>query len=377
MPFIKKLTRKQMWAALSGLLVIGLVIGFAFFTGTKTSNPLIKASLSPIEKVAPKDTGSLFMTPATKDWWGFISLMPVSSTGLVGLPFDEANAHPLRYAYATSLNTTKDFKNAGPLRIIYIETASPEDAQRGYDWLATKKTQLDDRQVAVKNNIIAISQGWTNQDDVFPKDTLQNNDTYTTNTKVANRDNTIGFGYIDFKSTMNALMNTKNPEAAKKLTDYFKLQFGIDIHNGSWVGHAAGANTAWVGETDHFNVDTNSINVDQARLTLLSFQTAASNGTGVEFVTQNENELSQGIAFNIKGKSSTVDTDNFNKSFEKYDTLFANAGISKDNAQVRGAIDLGIFTSVMSDVLKSQEGMRGVTFAMQDNKLVMAFLRNS
>lgn len=377
MTFIQKFTHKQLWAALASLLVLGLVAGFVIFTGMKTTNPLIKATLSPIEKIAPEETGSLFMVPATADWWTFISLMPATATGINGANFADANAHPQRYAYVTSLNTTKDFKNAGPLRIVYIETASPADAQRGYNWFMKNKTNLNDRQVSVKNNIIAISQGWTTQNDVFPKATLEANDAYTTNTKVANRDDTLGFGYIDFKSTMNALMTTKDPEAAKKLTNYFKLQFGVDIHNGSWTGHASGANTAWVGETDNFTIDMQSIDVDQAQKTLLSFQTVASSGNGVEFVTQNENDLSQGIAFDIKGKSSAADTTAFNKGFEKYTTLFNNAGVTKENAQIRGAIDLSIFTSVMSGVMQSNEGMRGIAFAMQDNKLVMAFLRNS
>lgn len=377
MGFISKIPAKGLWLILTAFAVIAALAVVMITTSHEKSNPLTKAELSPIEKVAPSGTSSLFLTPATQDWWGFVTAMAPSEYYVKGLNFTESGVQPERFGYVSSINTSEEAKSGGPVKIIYVETKTADDANKFAEWILSKKNAYSTMGFMVKDNIVAITQGWAaNDESVFPAETLASNDSYTTDTKVASRDNTIGFAYLDMGKSTASLEQTKDPAVAKKLDEFFKLQFGLDIHKGSWVGHAAGPNTLWVGETNNINIDSNGIDTAKAKELLASFKKIQMQTPEYSISEENESVLFSALLLSIKDKSSDEDKKNFNETFAAYNEVFSKAGFDENNSIFRGAVQTSPLEYVLSGLPQKDSGMKGVVFAAKNGEMAFGFIRN-
>lgn len=378
MGFISKIPTKGLWLILTAFVVIAALAVVMITTSKEKSNPLTKADLSAIEKVAPEGTSSIFLTPATPEWWGFVTAMAPSDYSIQGLRFEESGVQPERFGYVTAINTSEESKTGGPIKAIYVEAKSNEDANKFAEWLLSKKDAYSTMGFMIKGNIVAITQGWAaNDESVFPKATLESNDAYTTDTKVATRDNTIGFAYIDMAKTTQSLQQTKDPAISKKLDEFFKLQFGIDIHKGSWVGHAAGANTLWVGETNNIDIDEAGIDTEKAKELLASFKKIQLQTPEYSISEENESILFTALILNLRDKSSDEDKQNFKQTFSSYEEVFSKAGFDERNSIFRGAVQTSPLESVLSGLPQKASGMKGVVFAAKDGEMAFGFIRNT
>lgn len=377
MGFISKISTKGLWMILTAFVVIAALAVVMITTSKEKSNPLTKAELSAIEKVAPKGTSSLFLTPATQDWWGFVTAMAPSEYYVKGLNFADSGIQPERFAYVSSVNTSEEAKSGGPVKTIYVEAKTNDDANKFAEWILKNKNDYSTTGFVVKENIVAISQGWAaNDESVFPAETLASNDSYTTDTKVASRDNGIGFGYIDMAKSTESLQQTKEPAVSKQLDEFFKLQFGLDIHKGSWVGHAAGPNTLWVGETNNINIDSNGIDTEKAKNLLASFKQVQMQTPEYTISQENESVLFSALLLSIKDKSSEEDKKNFNETFASYNDVFSKAGFGENDSIFRGAVQTSPLEYVLSGLPQKDSGMKGVVFAAKNGQMAFGFIRN-
>lgn len=378
MGFISKIPAKGLWLILTAFAVIAALAVVMITTSQEKANPLTKAELSAIEKVAPKGTSSIFLTPATQEWWGFVTAMAPSDFSIKGLDFTESGVQPERFAYVSAINTSAESKSGGPIKTIYVEAKNAEEANKFAEWILSKKDAYSTMGFMVNGKIVAISQGWAaNNENIFPDETLESNDAYTTDTKVASRDNSIGFAYIDMAKTTESLQQTKDAEVSKKLDEFFKLQFGIDIHKGSWVGHAAGANTLWVGETNNISIDEKGIDTAKAKELLSSFKTAQMETPEYTISAENESVLFSALILNLRDKSSDEDKKNFNQTFSSYDEVFSKAGFDANSSIFRGAVQTSPLEYVLSGLPQKDSGMKGVVFAAKEGKMAFGFIRNT
>lgn len=364
MPYaLAKLPRKVLVAILSVLFLVVTFTAIALFPRA-TGVAIVNVDLTPIEKVAPADTGSVFITPASVKWWKTISSLSPASEKLQAVNPLDSKVAIKRFGYTMSKNNIAESKIAGPLRLGYIEVNDTKDAPTLVSWLTDKSDNGNSFKVFSKDNVVIITPSWVRYEtDIFTADTLATNNKYASNIKMSNRDETVGFSYIDFSAYSNALFNTKDPAKASQLKDFFKNQFSIDVDNDVWTGNASAYNTLWYGDLVKGNVTKDSIDIDKSKSILTGFQKVISVKDGIDAIDPNESILFSALYLNVTGVSNAEDAKNFQPYFAPYDQLFSSAGLSQDKSVYRGTIDLSILNSVMTGLPAQPENIDKVLFA--------------
>ena len=376
-PMIHALTalpRKLTLAIASALLLVIVFTVLALFP-RQTGVALLNVNLTPIEKIAPADTGNLFLTPASSNWWKTISSLSPASEKLQTINPLDSKVSLKRFGYTMSNNNMADSKIAGPLRLGYIEVTDAKDVPNLSKWLTDKSDGGNNFKVFSKDNVVVIAPSWVRAEaDVFTTNALNTNNRYANNIRTANRDETIGFSYIDFKAYSNALFNTKDPSKASSLKEFFKSQFSINMDTDVWTGNASSYDTLWYGNLVTGNVAKDSIDIKKSKAILSGFQQVVSSKAGVDIINPNESVLFNAIYLDVTGASSEADTKNFQPYFAPYDQLFSSAGFSQDNSVYRGTIDPSVLNSVMSGLPIQPENIDKVLFAANGTKLAFGFV---
>jgi hypothetical protein len=365
---LTKLPRKVLVAILSAVFLVIVFTIISLFPRA-TGVAIVNVDLNPIEKIAPADTGTIFITPASQTWWNTISSLSPSSENLEGINPLDSKVSIKRFGYTMSKNNIPDSKIAGPLRLGYIEVSDAKDAPTLVSWLTEKSDTGNNFKVFSKDNVVVITPSWVRAEtDIFTSDTLNTNSKYASNIKMANRDDTVGFSYIDFSAYSNALFNTKDPTKASSLKEFFKNQFSIDMDTDVWTGNASSYNTLWYGDLVKGNVTKDSIDINKSKSILTGFQKVVSRENGIETIIPNESILFNALYLNVTGASTDEDAKNFEPYFKPYDQLFSSAGFSQDKSVYRGTIDPAILNSVMTGLPTQPENIEKVLFAANGKK---------
>ena len=370
---LTKLPRKVLLAILSAIFLVVVFTFIALFPKT-TGVAIVNVTLTPIEEVAPADTGSIFITPASADWWKTVSaLSPVSEKLQTINPMDSKVAIK-RFGTTLSHNNVADSKIAGPLRLEYIEVNDSKDTPALVAWFNEKSNNGDSFKVFSKDKVVVVAPGWVRSEaDVFTTDSLNADNKYATNIKMANRDENVGFSYINFSAYSNALFNTKDADKASALKDFFKNQFSINLDTDVWTGNASAYNTLWYGEMVKGNVTKESIDISKSKAILSGFQKVVSSNNGLNIINPNESILFSALSLNVTGASSEEDAKNFQANFEPYDKLFSSAGFSQEQSVYRGTVDLAVLNSVMTGLPAQPENIDKVVFAANGKNLAFGF----
>lgn len=374
---LTKLPRKVLLAIASAILLVTVFTVIALFPRA-TGVAIVNATLTPIENVAPADTGSIFITPASATWWKTIASLSPASERLHGINPLDSNVSIERFGYTMSKNNTSDSKIAGPLRLGYIEVSDPKDAPELVAWLNEKSNNGSAFKVFSKDQVVVIAPDWVrNEADVFASNTLNKNTKYSDNIKMANRDESVGFSYIDFSEYSNTLFNTKDATKAAALKDFFKNQFSIDMDTDVWTGNASAYNTLWYGDLVKGNVSKDSIDINKSKAILSGFQKVVSSNKGIDIINPNESILFNVLSLNVTGVSTAEDAKNFQPHFAPYEQLFSSAGLSQDQSVYRGAVDPAVLNSVMSGLPIQQENTEKIVFAANGKKLAFGFVNKN
>lgn len=371
---LAKLPRKVLVAILSVLFLVVTFTTIALFPRA-TGVAIVNVDLTPIEKVAPADTGSVFITPASVKWWKTISALSPASEKLQAVNPLDSQVSIKRFGYTMSKNNMAESKIAGPLRLGYIEINDIKDVPTLVSWLTDKSDNGNNFKVFSKDNVVVITPSWVRYEtDIFNADTLATNNKYASNIKMSNRDETVGFSYIDFSAYSNALFNTKDPAKASQLKDFFKNQFSIDVDTDVWTGNASAYNTLWYGDLVKGNVTKDSIDIDKSKSILTGFQKVISVKDGIDAIDPNESILFSALYLNVTGVSNAEDAKNFQPYFAPYDQLFSSAGLSQDKSVYRGTIDLSILNNVMTGLPAQPENIDKVLFAANGKKFAFGLV---
>lgn len=374
---LTKLPRKVLLAIVSAVFLVVVFTVIALFPRA-TGVAIVNVTLTSIEKVAPADTGSLFITPASATWWKTISSLSPASEKLQGINPLDSKVSIKRFGYTMSKNNISDSKVAGPLRLGYIEVNDSKDTPQLVAWLNEKSNNGNDFKVFSKDSVVAIAPGWVRTEtDVFSSDTLSTNNKYATNIKIANRDDSVGFSYMDFSAYSNALFSTKDPAKAASLKEFFKTQFSINLDTDVWTGNASAYNTLWYGDLVKGNITKDSIDIDKSKSILSGFQTVISSKNGIDIINPNESILFSALSLNVTNGSTAEDAKNFQPYFAPYEQLFSSAGLSQDNSVYRGAVNLSILNSVMTGLPVQPENIDKVVFAANGTKLAFGFVNKN
>lgn len=371
---LTKLPRKVIFAIVSAVFLVIVFTILAVFPRA-TGVAIVNVELNSIEKVAPADTGNLYITPASSTWWKTISSLSPTSERLQELNPVDSKVALKRFGYTMSKNNISDSKIAGPLRLGYIETTDAKDAPELVSWLAGKSNNGNNFRVFSKDGVVVIAPSWVRSEtDVFTSNTLSTNSKYSNNIKISNRDDKVGFSYIDFSAYSNSLFSTKDSSKVPLLKEFFKDQFSVNMDTDVWVGNASSYNTLWYGDLIKGNVAKESIDIDKSKNILSGFQKVVSSNNGIDVIDPNESILFNALYLNVTGVSTDEDAKNFQPYFAPYDKLFSSAGFSQDGSVYRGIIDPSILNSVMSGLTAQPENIDKVLFAANGTKLAFGLV---
>lgn len=118
-------------------------------------------TLSPtVPALAAADSDTVVLAPYSADWWKKIASMAPAQTGLLTADPSKAGAPILRLGYSRGPDHAKhDIPMTGPLRLVYLETASSEDANKVAAWLQ-RAPGFDSRRVHVQDRTVVVGQSW-------------------------------------------------------------------------------------------------------------------------------------------------------------------------------------------------------------------------
>lgn len=371
---LTKLPRKVLLAIVSAVFLVTVFTVIALFPRA-TGVAIVNVTLTSIENVAPADTGSIFITPASATWWKTISSLSPASEKLQEMNPLDSEVSIKRFGYTMSKNNISDSKIAGPLRLGYIEVNDSKDTPELVSWLTEKSNNGNTFKVFAKDKVVVIAPGWVRSEaDVFASDTLNTNSKYSENIKMANRDESVGFSYIDFSEYSNALFNTKDPEKASLLKEFFKNQFSINMDTDVWTGNASAYDTLWYGDLVKGSISKDSIDINKSKSILSGFQKVISSNKGIDVINPNESVLFSALSLNVTGVSTAEDAKNFQPYFAPYEQLFSSAGLSQDQSVYRGAVNPSVLHSVMSDMPTQPENIDKIVFAANGTKLAFGLV---
>ncbi len=227
---------RKYWLVTAAVVVtIGVIVAVWFGLSVKptttasapTSSVPSHSATSTIPSLAPADAATMIITPAGKTWWGSVVAAAPLSYGLAGL--DAATQPIVHYGYTLSPDVVKrDIPLTGPLRLVYLETASVQDADKVGEWVRTARG-FEGRRVTVHGTIVIISASWAPQVPA-PVASMASNKAFTGGLRT---DKAVMFYSPDAEAT--TLTSTQVGMKSKSLNEFFHTGVGFETGT-AWTG---------------------------------------------------------------------------------------------------------------------------------------------
>lgn len=234
------LKRKASWV-IGGAIAVGsvaaVVASIVMQSGGHTVPP------SALGEVVPADADSVVVTPAGDEWWGKVAAMTVPETGLVDLHVPSADLNIQHFGYSRSPdNQERELDALGPLRLVYAETSSSEDAEAAAEWFRAEQT--GGVRVHVVEDTVVLSPSWV-AEYAAPAEPLS--------TVVDLSGPTAGEEAVMWMNVDQEVASLAVPETAD---DYQKvLRSALGFKEGTtWLG-TSGDGTSWAGAFRSGGVD--------------------------------------------------------------------------------------------------------------------------
>jgi hypothetical protein len=113
-----------------------------------------------VPALAAADSDTVVLAPYSSTWWKKIASMAPFQSGLLTIDPAKAGAPILRLGYSRGPDHIKhDIPNTGPERLIYLEAASSDDANKIAAWLQ-RAPGFDSRRVHVQDRTVVVGQSW-------------------------------------------------------------------------------------------------------------------------------------------------------------------------------------------------------------------------
>lgn len=153
------LKRKSSWI-IGGAVTIGAVA--AIVTSIAVQQGGQAAPPSALGEVVPADADSVVVTPAGDDWWGKVAAMTAPETGLADLDAPPSELNIQHFGYSRSPDVQeRELDALGPLRLVYAETPSSEDAEAAAEWFRAEQT--GGVRVHVIAETVVLSPSWVSE----------------------------------------------------------------------------------------------------------------------------------------------------------------------------------------------------------------------
>lgn len=343
-----------------------------------TTKKISQGEVSGIEKVVSNKTGQLFVTGATADWWKYIADTSYDSKTLAKLnPFTD-NKDINKLGYAMYVNPDESIQAGGPLRITYLETKNAEAATSLQAWFEGKKDTASPYNVRVQDNVVAIGPSWAFDNSLYFTDkSLGNDSTYLNQTATANRNDKIGYGYINFSNYFEAMLTSKDDADVKTiLNEYIKYEFGLKDKKGVWVGNASVYNSLWKGKFVEGGFDASILDPKKAEDIIQNREKLVSDNGEELIVDPRESSLLSDVFVAAPGKSTDNAIKSFKEYFAPYDSAFTKEGFSESSSLLRGAINISAWNATLAGNGQKDENLSTILFAGKNGEMAFTFLRN-
>lgn len=362
---------------IAAILLVLLMIG-SLITINLTTKKISQGEVSGIEKVVSSKAGQLFVTGGTSDWWKYIADASYDGKTLAKLNPVAENKNINKLGYALYESNDESIKSGGALRITYLETKDNESANSLQAWFESKKDPAQPYNVRIKDNIVAIGPSWAFDNSLYFTDSsLGNDSTYLSQTATANRNASIGYGYLNFGNYFAAMMNSKNDADAKTiLNEYIKYEFGLKDKKGVWVGNAATYNSLWKGKFVEGGFDSSVLDPKKAEDIIQNRQKVISDNGEELIVDPRESSLLSDVFVAAPGKSTDNAIKSFKDYFKPYDDAFSKEGFSESSSLLRGTLNISAWNATISGGGQKEENLSTFLFAGKNNEMAFTFLRN-
>lgn len=356
--------RKRALLAGAVLVLAGAVLGggTALVIGAAERNAPVA---SVIAGTAPADADTFVVAPASPSWWSKVADMAPVSMKLTHLDLQSTGAPIARIGYSRSPDHVhREIPKTGPLRYVYLETATAADADKVATWL--KQTDgFDNRRVYENGQVVIIASGWV-----------------TTYTPPAKAMSSVA-AYRPTARSTEATMWINEDQQVPSITvgeDNAKAMTAM-LHNGygfkdgtTWIGNSGDGNT-WKGSFTNGGVDKSRINFNQANSSLRATEkilagspspsprpaATSSVNTGYQLIDPGASAVLSSSAFAATGQPILGQSRNGTPPLQLGDSL------------VTSTVDVTGWNAAFSGVYSGQEDVLTQTVSANDTDMSITF----
>lgn len=263
---MKNLSRRTrlLLASLGAAAVLAAVTVFAVASVHRPDQPDVPGlspaafTLAPtLPALAAADSDTVVLTPYSAGWWTKVAAMAPAQTNLLRLDPGKAGAPVLRLGYTRGPDHAKyDVPNTGALRLVYLETANPEDARTVADWLKNQPG-FDNRRVNVQDRTVIVGQSW-NTAFAVPGKTMQTVAAYQPGNATAR-----GAMWMNIDQEVVSLAGGADTKTGKVYTTVLSRAVGFKPGT-TWTGFSDNGDS-WTGDFRSGGIDKDQISFEDTQ----------------------------------------------------------------------------------------------------------------
>lgn len=251
--------RKTAAVVISILSVLG-ILGFVAYRMIAAA---IDAEASKVPHVIPSSADTVVVAPNTKEWWSNITNMAPLTFNVQKLDPSSADLNIERIAYARFPDAgERDVANTGPVRSIYMESPSEEDAVKVESWI-NGSDGGEQRAVHRSGTIVQITYNWINSFET-PSESLSSRDDFSMSEDAKN-----GQMWMDFDNQIDSLSGINNSDKPV-VKEYFQKNFALKDRT-VWSGESNDG-VSWSGKYVRGGMDINLFDPEASRKSLMATQ---------------------------------------------------------------------------------------------------------
>lgn len=337
-------------------VVVAVVIVLGFMAYNYISSA--QANDSRIPSLVPANADTVVLTPSSSDWWSDVTNMAPLTFGVNELDPYAAGLQIKTLGYARADDVVeRDVRTTDPVRSIYVESPTEEDAAKVEAWLK-ESAKSEARAVYRNGTVVQITHNWIKEFEV-PTSNVESRGDYS-----LGEADTEGVMWVNYANQVDSLAGADNPQKAL-VASYLKKSFALK--DGTvWSGKSNDGIT-WNGKYTSGGVDMNLYDPEAARQELVATQE--------EIVSKEE----------TNGKGSIVDNGLF--------SFIINSGVKKTGENTNyGAVEVtGVENPVNDEKLAAiiepsqwnraalgtgalTEGVRKMSLSMSNSEMTMVLI---
>jgi len=248
--------------------------------------------------LAAADSDTVVLAPYTADWWKKIIGMAPTSMGLLQLDPSKATAPILRIGYTRGPDhATHDIPATGPLRRVFIEAGSAEDANKLATWLKYAPG-FEGRRVYLQERTVIVGQSWDGGF-TMPEQSMSTVAGYTPGDGSRQ-----GSMWMNVDQEIVTMAGGPETKAGKVYSAVLSTAMGFKPAS-TWTGFSDNGD-AWKGDFGTGGINKDQINIQDAQDVLTAAQKvifeATSGTTKTKVIESGVSGLMNGAVISADGK---------------------------------------------------------------------------